>query len=113
MWENQIQKIALYYKNDSQQEQNNNPENRQHRFIFDLSLDAMGPVQVDGLFRAQRLDLIVRAKEPFSQPMQTEMRRLYAGALGKTGVTGDLSFQNRPDQWVTITPESGQFGIST
>lgn len=112
MWENQIQKIALYYKNDSRPEQDN-PEGRQHRFIFDLSLDAMGPVQIDGLFRAQRLDLIVRAKEQFSVPMQTEMRRLYAGALGKTSITGDLSFQNRPDQWVTITPESGQFGIST
>ncbi len=111
MWENQVQKIALYYKNDSRPEQDN-PEGRQHRFIFDLSLDAMGPVQIDGLFRAQRLDLIVRAKEPFSAPMQTEMRRLYAGALGKTSVTGDLSFQNRPDQWVTITPDKKNIGVS-
>jgi hypothetical protein len=112
MWENQVQKIALYYKNDSRQEQDNNPEARQHRFLFDLSLDAMGPVQIDGLFRAQRLDLIVRAKEPFSAAMQTEMRRIYAGALGKTSITGDLSFQNRPDQWVTITPDKKNIGVS-
>lgn len=111
MWENQVQKIALYYKNDSRPEQDN-PEGRQHRFIFDLSLDAMGPVQIDGLFRAQRLDLIIRAKEPFSPPMQTEMRRLYAGALGKTSIIGDLSFQNHPDQWVTITPDKKNLGVS-
>jgi hypothetical protein len=111
MFDNQMHKIALYYKNESEREQKD-PQGRQTRFIFDLSLDMMGKVQLDGLFRAKRLDLIVRTLTPFSQPMQQEMRRLYAGALGDTQIIGDLSFQNNPAQWVTITPEAKNLGVS-
>jgi hypothetical protein len=45
--------------------------------------------------------------------MQEDMRRLYAGALGTTSVTGELSFQNNVAQWVTITPKSENFVAST
>jgi hypothetical protein len=113
MFENQMHKIALYYKNDSESQQKDN-QGKQTRFIFDLSLDALGKVQLDGLFRAKRLDLIVRTLTPFSLPMQQDMRRIYSGALGETSITGDLSFQNKPEQWVTITPENkSTLGIST
>jgi hypothetical protein len=111
LMENQMHKIALYYKNDSQQESKEDG-GKQVRFIFDLSLTKMDKVQLDGLFRNKRLDLIVRTKVPFSNPMQEDMRRIYAGALGETSIIGDLSFQNRPEQWVTITPQSGQMGVS-
>lgn len=111
VFDNQIHKIALYYKNDSQSE-NENPEGRQMRFIFDLSLDAMGKVQLDGLFRNKRLDLIVRTLQPFSIPVQEEMKRIYAGALSETQIVGELSFQNKPEQWVIITPEGRNLGVS-
>jgi hypothetical protein len=105
MFDNQMHKIALYYKNDSESQQKDQ-QGKQTRFIFDLSLDALGKVQLDGLFRAKRFDLIVRTLTPFSLPMQQDMRRIYSGALGETSITGDLSFQNKPEQWVTITPET-------
>lgn len=113
LFDNQMHKIALYYKNDSESQQQDQ-QGKQTRFIFDLSLDALGKVQLDGLFRAKRLDLIVRTLTPFSLPMQQDMRRIYSGALGETSITGDLSFQNKPEQWVTITPETkSTLGIST
>lgn len=113
LFENQMHKIALYYKNDSESQQKDQ-QGKQTRFIFDLSLDALGKVQLDGLFRAKRLDLIVRTLTPFSLPMQQDMRRIYSGALGETSITGELSFQNKPEQWVTITPETkSTLGIST
>lgn len=111
MWENQMHKIALYYKNESQNQQKDQ-RGKQMRFIFDLSLDAMGKVQLDGLFRVQRLDLILRTLTPLSAPMQQDMRRIYANALGQTNITGELSFQNKPEQWVTITPEKKNLGVS-
>lgn len=110
-WENQMHKITLYYKNDGR-EGNKDQTGKQMRFVFDLNLDVMGKVQVDGLFRHPRLDLIVRSLQPFSRPMQEDMRRLYAETLSKTAITGELSFQNDPEKWVTITPESGNFGVS-
>ena len=112
MWENHMQRIALYYKNDPGNRQKDG-QGKQMRFIFDLNLDAMGKVQLDGLFRAKRLDLIVRTLMPFSVSMQQDMRRIYAGALGETSIAGELSFQNNPAQWVTITPENkSNLGIS-
>jgi hypothetical protein len=59
--------------------QQKDQQGKQTRFIFDLSLDALGKVQLDGLFRAKRLDLIVRTLTPFSLPMQQDMRRIYSG----------------------------------
>ncbi len=111
MMDNHMHKITLYYKNDSQNDKKDS-EGKQTRFVFDLSLDVMGKVQLDGLFRAKRLDLIVRTQQPFSQHVQQDMRKLYAGALDETSITGELSFQNKPEQWVTITPEKRNLGVS-
>ena len=72
----------------------------------------MGKVQIDGLFRPARLDVIVRTQSPFSQSMTQDMRATYARALRETGVTGELSFQNQPGQWVTITPEKQNYGAT-
>lgn len=103
-WEGDIQKIALHYKHDRPANENEDEGHRQTRFIFDLNLNHMGPVQIDGLFRKERLDVILRTEQHFSEPMQMEMRRLYTGALSQTQITGELSFQNAPGSWVTIKP---------
>jgi hypothetical protein len=111
-WEGEIHKLALYYKQDSQSGKNGPEGGKQVRFLFDLNLDNMGKVQLDGLFRPKRLDLIVRSEAPFSQSMQMQMRRSYINALELTQVSGELSFQNKPEQWVTIKSERQKFGTS-
>jgi hypothetical protein len=108
----EMHKLALYYKHESQNESNDNKGGKQVRFLFDLSLDNMGKVQLDGLFRQKRLDLIVRSEAAFSQSMQQHMRRAYVNALEQTQVSGELSFQNKPEQWVTIKSERKGFGTS-
>ncbi len=110
-WENRMEKITLYYRHDEGRE-DKDKQGKQMRFVFDLNLNVMGKVQLDGLFRAGRLDLVVRTLTPFSSPMQAEMRHIYAEGLRETGVTGELSFQNRPEQWVTITPGARDLGVS-
>ena len=108
----EIRKIALYYKQDdsnSDQEQN---KGKNTRFVFDLTLDHMGRVQLDALFQPGRLDAVLRTEENFNQNTQADMRRRYADALRQTQISGELSFQNSPDTWVTITPESARFGVS-
>lgn len=104
-WDNEIQKIALYYKHDHPKDDSDNPQGKQTRFLFDLNLPNMGQVQLDGLHRTNRLDLIVRTEEQFSQAMQMDMRRTYTIALEQTELAGELSFQNSPEQWVTIDIE--------
>lgn len=111
-WQGEFHKIALYYKRDEHNKDQPNQQGGQVRFVFDLSLSQMGKVQLDGLFRGKRLDLIVRTEQHFSQAVQMDMRATYAKALRETSVTGELSFQNKPEQWVMITPEQQNFGAS-
>ncbi len=107
LWDGQIQKIALYYKHEQAQSDTAQESAKGTRFVFDLALDRMGNVQIDGLYRpvsqdGKRLDIMVRTQEIFSEATRTEMRGVYARALRHTDVGGELSFQNNPDQWVSI-----------
>lgn len=112
-WDETIHKLSLHYKHDYPDEKDQKTGGRQARFIFDLNLDHMGKVQLDGLFRDKKLDLIVRTQQAMSQAMQMQMRRAYINALEPTEIRGELSFQNKPEQWVTIKAESKQkFGTS-
>ncbi len=103
LWDHHIQKIPLYYKHmpdDTDMAAEDERKRRRLRFLFDLSLSRMGDVQVDGFLQSERLDLILRTRTPLSPPMQHQMKRIYAGAMDKSRLTGDLSFQFKPDQWV-------------
>ena len=48
-WEGDIHKLALHYKHDPNGGTENEGGGKQVRFIFDLRLDHMGAVQLDGL----------------------------------------------------------------
>ncbi len=111
-WQNDIHKVAIHYKHEDEQGDNENNKVRGTRFIFDLTLDNMGPVQLDGLFRGDRLDVILRTNTRFSEAMQMEMKQVYAGAMAQTQIAGELSFQNRPEQWVKILPKDRSLGVS-
>lgn len=101
--EGEIQQIMLYYKKDGGSGDNYEGEDNQGtRFLFNLSLNKMGPVQLDGYHRSERLDLIVRMETRPSSEMQQAMRRVYINALEQAGSAGELSFQLKSDQWITI-----------
>ncbi len=114
MHDNEIHKIMIHYKQDDQgSDDDGQSKGKTTRFIFDLALDRMGKVQIDGLFRAPsedntRLDLVIRTEGFLSQAMQMNMRQIYASGLKQTTITGELTFQNQADQWVTIQADHEQ-----
>lgn len=114
LWENQVQKTPLYYKTlrDDGEAEQNAQKRRRLRFLFDLQLSRMGGVQVDGFMQSERLDIILRTKSPLSPPMQSDMKRLYAGAMEKSRLTGDLSFQFKPEQWVDLSVSPEKTGVN-
>ena len=111
-WQNDINKIALYFRNEGEHNESNDEagKGKKTRFVMDLSLTNMGNVQLDGLFSGQdnigRLDLVLRTEQSFSQSMRQQMRTAYKNALEETQITGELSFQNQPESWVRITPDT-------
>jgi len=117
-WGGDMHKIGLYFRHEREEHEGDTHSIKGTRFVFDLALDRMGKVQLDGLFRPAtgqlgRLDLVVRTEEHFSQSTRADMRRIYAKALRDTQVTGELSFQNQPESWVRIqADENNQLGVS-
>lgn len=109
LWDNHAHKVMLHYRHDREKNKDGELEKKGTRFIVDLSPARMGRVQLDGLHRpapdaqaASRLDLIVRTREQISPAMQQLMRRLYTRALDQSALAGELSFHNKPGQWVDV-----------
>ncbi len=110
----QYQKAMFYHRDYNEDGDGGKRGGRRHytRFVFDLSLTNMGGVQLDGLLRRDRLDIVLRTQRQLSQTMQRDMRRVYAGAVVQANFTGDLSFQNDPRHWFSIKPDDRNFGVS-
>ncbi len=104
LWhDHQLHKLPIYWKRmEDDDKKDRDKRQKLMRFLFDLKLSRMGEVQVDGFFQQKRLDMILRTKQPLSVPMQNTMRIGYAKAMERSSLTGELGFQFRADQWVTI-----------
>ena len=113
VYEGEIQKIALYYKHDHPPEdQDDASEKGRSRFIFDLQLDHMGKVQLDGMVMEGRLDLAVRTEQDLSKPMRNLMRASYIEALEQSQLKGELLFQNTRDHWVDVLKKADSMAFS-
>lgn len=100
-----VHKLPLYYKSWNDDEASDAEKRRKKmRFLFDLNLSRMGPIQVDGFFQGEqetpRLDMILRAEHQLSSPMQQKMKGVYTRAMERSNLNGELTFQFRADQWV-------------
>lgn len=101
LWQNEISKVTLHMKHEPPEQGKDNQEGSA-RFIFDLDLTRMGGVQLDGLLRGKRLDLIIRTQLPISTSMQQAMKIAYANALDGTDIYGEISFQGDLKSWMVI-----------
>lgn len=63
------------------------------RFVIEASLSHLGDIQLDGLVRRSRFDLMVRTQEPLPRTMRTEIAALFTNANEEFGVQGRINFQ--------------------
>lgn len=63
------------------------------RFIVEATLSALGPLQLDGLVRASRFDLIVRTPLPLPEQVRRDIETLFAQSLSDTTYRGGVSFR--------------------
>jgi hypothetical protein len=101
LWQNEIARVMLHIKHDPPQSGKEEQEGST-RFVMDLDLTRMGEVQLDGLLRGKRLDLIVRTQLPVSLSMQDALRKAYADALQDTDIYGDIAFQGDFKGWMQV-----------
>ncbi len=62
------------------------------RFIIEAELSRLGALQLDGLVRGNRLDLVLRSHAPLPQGLRDEAGALFRRASAAAGYFGDIVF---------------------
>lgn len=102
-YEGDLHKAIVWFRQEGQgRDEKDGPGGKAARFIFDLSLSRMGNVQLDGLFRGQRIDLMLRTEQKMSENMRQIMRQKYYDAVSHAGLSGELSFQHQAEDFIKI-----------
>lgn len=63
------------------------------RFIIELTLSRLGPLQIDGLFRGRRFDLLVRTHRALPVAICGEIEEIFHRHLERSSLTGGMAFQ--------------------
>lgn len=116
-WQDEVFRMAVFYKRDQDAVETAEKGPRPTRFIFDLKLERMGAVQIDGLFKpygkSLRLDLVVRTEAALSPAMRQKMRLNFAAVMELSNLTGELAFQGQTEDFVKILKSEQSLGLST
>src|SRR5579859_3757118 len=74
------------------------------RFLLDLTLSRLGPMQFDGLVKRQhkKFDLIIRTRTALPGEMRRDIDALFINGLLNFGLEGSVAFQ--PDGRFIVTP---------
>ncbi len=68
------------------------PPDEGNRFIIEIEMSRLGPLQLDGLMRSQRFDLMMRSHHALPADMRQEATALFHKAIDGTGIAGDIAF---------------------
>lgn len=97
---------------DGEEREDRDRNDRGTRFLIDVDLSRLGPLQFDGLVRERRFDLILRSRTALAPELREELTRVFADSVGAVGYTGGLSFQAGPRGWVALTRAGGGLGVT-
>jgi hypothetical protein len=77
------------------------------RFVLEVALARFGDLQLDGLVRDQRFDLILRSRRPLSSEMHRDITDIFNDANSAAGQHGQITFQASGD-WSFMALDSGR-----
>lgn len=63
------------------------------RFLIDVELSRLGALQLDGLVKQKRFDLIMRSHAALPADMRRDICAIFEDALAATGFSGGIAFQ--------------------
>lgn len=85
------------------------------RFLINIAASKWGELQLDGYLRkasgtdqqgltaqGQQLDMVLRLRQEIDRTQLEGLRQHYRRALHGLGMTGDISFQTKPEDWVRV-----------
>ena len=97
VYQEELQQARLYIKREPPKKGGKNAKSSHDmRFVMEVDLSELGPMQMDGLLRSKEktmsFDLIIRSRNVFSPEDKTEINNIYNSASELTGFKGSLSF---------------------
>ncbi|TWB16643.1 hypothetical protein FBZ89_11353 [Nitrospirillum amazonense] len=81
------------------------------RFLIDLQLSQLGPMQLDGLIWTGRFDLVIRTRQLLPSSLTRELHGIYSNSLAAVGYSGGLAFQTGAHGWVDHAAGVGSGGV--
>ncbi|MFN3461448.1 MAG: hypothetical protein ACK4ZN_10605 [Oceanibaculum sp.] len=91
-----LQQIRLFMRDPAEEGEGGKEGASGHRFLIDLDLSRLGALQLDGLARKERLDLIVRTHRALPRDIKADITRLFTETAERVGLKGQVSFQATP-----------------
>ena len=92
MDEGSVQPLRLYVRRDPENETPQQRAERGSRFVLDLDMSRLGALQLDGLVRKGRFDLVLRSHEPMAADIKSDMATIFRNSLAASGFNGDIAF---------------------
>lgn len=82
-------------------------------FLCDLSLSRLGALQLEGLLREARFDLVLRSRRPLQDALREELTGIFVSASEAGGLGGSFRFQ-AGDDWLPlpVPHPRGETGLS-
>ncbi|MEC4593987.1 MULTISPECIES: hypothetical protein [Nitrospirillum] len=81
------------------------------RFLIDLQLSQLGPMQLDGLIWTGRFDLVIRTRQLLPSSLTRELHGIYSNSLAAVGYSGGLAFQTGAHGWVDHAASAAGGGV--
>ena len=66
---------------------------RDNRFMVEVESSRLGQLQLDGLVRSDRFDLVLRSHQPLADEVRRDISEIFADGLAITGQTGKIAFK--------------------
>lgn len=89
----ELHQLMLFYRHHGRRDDDDEGGEDSTRFVLNLILSSLGPMQLDGLVQDHRFNLFVRSKDPLDKSVQGDLSHIFSQALDATGWTGTLAFQ--------------------
>jgi hypothetical protein len=84
-----VRPVRLYLR---RRQPGRTPADQSSRFVLDVDLSRLGAVQLDGLVRQQRFDLVLRSHRAIPAALRQEITQVFHEASSAAGLSGDIIF---------------------
>lgn len=84
-----VRPVRLYFRRRSG---NAAPGEQGTRFVLEVEMSRLGALQLDGLVRPQRFDLVLRSHRPVATELRQEIAEIFRNATTASGLAGDITF---------------------